>query len=76
MRSGNCKGARAHKVSNGTVDLQVLAGVAADTSTVLGILCIAEEHDTLDLVADSAGELGNRTGDDGGTLTGEMLARQ
>jgi len=76
MCSGNRKGTRAHKVSHGTVDLQVLTGVVVDTSTVLGILCVAEEHDALDLVADGTGKLGDRTGDDGGTLTRKMLARQ
>lgn len=75
MCSGDCKSAITHKVAHGTVHFQVLTGVAVNPPTVLGILCVAEEHDTLDLVADGAGQLGDCAGDDGGTLTRKMLAR-
>jgi len=63
----------AYKITGSTVYLQVFARVVRDATTVLEISRVAEEHDTLDLIANGSRELGNGTCDHGGTLTVEVL---
>jgi hypothetical protein len=74
VRRGNGQRTRTNKVAHSTIHFQVIRREVRNTTAVLRVLGVAEEHDALDLVADGLGELGDCAGDYGGALALGVLA--
>jgi hypothetical protein len=72
----NSERSDANQVTSSTVYLQVIAGIARNITTILGVLSVTEEHDTLDLIANRSRELGDSSRNNSCTLTAEMLVRE
>lgn len=60
--------APANSITDGAVNLRLGGGEVGDTTQVLQVLGVSEDHSTLDLVLDGRAELGQRVADDGGAL--------